>query len=159
MTLVLRAIRFRWIVRAMRIVQVQPEEKRAARILLQPGQCTADALAGGTLHQAQSSIGEGFGRERVIVEIKSAGQPPAAVENERADHRSRRIAVLLESLRYRTEARFERLPGEILDSVLEGVQTGQNGGMRRPGERNLRNGPLEDNAIPRQRIERGRLNF
>ena len=50
MTAVLGAIRLRRIVGTVGVVQMQPEEKRSPWILLQPGQCASDALAGATVH-------------------------------------------------------------------------------------------------------------
>src|SRR6266567_2380564 len=113
MAAVLGAIRLRWVIRTVRIVQVQPEKKRPARILLEPRQGASHAFARATINQPQISVDEGFGRERVVVEIKSASQAPTAVENEGADHRARSVPVLLKRLRDRAKARLQRLASEI----------------------------------------------
>jgi hypothetical protein len=47
----------------------------------------------------------------------------------------------------------ERLPGEILYAVLKRISAGQDYRMGRPGQRNLRNGALKDNAVASQRVE------
>ena len=112
-----------------------------------------DALAGPAIHQANVFLPKCFSREGVVVEIEAARQPPAAVQHERAYDRAGGIALLLENLGHRTEARVERLPGKILHAILKGISTRQDRGMRRPGQRHLRDGALEDNAVARQGVE------
>src|SRR5260370_22233649 len=135
--MVLRPIGLRRVVRTVRIVQVQPEKEWAAPILFEPGQCASHAFAGATIDQSQISVDEGFGRERIIVEIKSARETPTAVKNEGANHRARGVPLLLKRLRDRAKARLQRLAREILYSILEGIQAGQNNCVRRPRQRNL----------------------
>ncbi len=111
------------------------------------------AFARATIDQSQISIRERFGRECIIVEIKSASEAPTAVEDEGADHRSRGVPLLLKRLRDRAKARLQRLASEILHSILEGIQASQNHCVRRPSQRHLRDGPFKNNAIARESIE------
>src|SRR5207302_9635662 len=57
----------------------------------------------------------------------------------------------------RLEGLVERLPGEILYAILRWVGAGQDGCMRRPSERHLRDGMLEDNPVASQGVQCGRL--
>ena len=154
---VLRAIRLRRIVRAVRIVEVQPEKERPPRSLLQPCDRMRHAFSGAAIHQSRIFLLERLGGERIVVEIKAARQSPASVEHERADHRPGRISSLLERLRHGAKLRRQRLPGEILHAVLKRIGAGQNHGVRRPRQRHLRDRPLKHHAVMRQRIQRGSL--
>ncbi len=92
---ILAPIRFRRIVGAVRIVQMEPEEERSPRILLQPRQGVIHAFSRTAIHQPQVAVHEGPGREYVVVEIKAASQSPTSVQDEGAHHRARVIAMLL----------------------------------------------------------------
>src|SRR5208283_2343739 len=92
-------------------------------------------------------------RECVIIKVEAARQPPTPVEHEGADHGAGGIPRLLECLGDRAKLRTERLPGEILYAVLKRISAGQDHGMRRPGQRNLRDGALKHNTVVSQRIE------
>src|ERR1700682_6851894 len=92
---VLGAVGFRRIVRAVRIVKMEPEKKRASRSFLQPGDGMGHALPGATVYQSGMFFLKGFRRERIIVKIEAARQPPTPVENEGADHGSGGVARLV----------------------------------------------------------------
>src|SRR5258708_12608435 len=79
------AVRFRRIVRAVRVVKMQPEKKRSSRSSLQPGDGMGHALAGATVHKPGIFCLEGFRRERIIVKIEAARKAPTPAENEGAD--------------------------------------------------------------------------
>ena len=72
MAAVLRAIGLGRIVWTVRIVKVQPEKEWTVLILFEPSQSASHAFARATIDQAQIAIDECFGRECIIVEIKSA---------------------------------------------------------------------------------------
>ena len=141
---------------ALGIVQVQPEKERARR-LLQPIQSAVNTLSGFTIHQTQVPFAELFRRERVVVKVEATRQSPTAIEHECAHHRAGSITLLLESLCYRAETRFQWLAGEILHAVLEGIRSCEDDGMRWPSLRDLRDGTLESRAVLSQGIQSWRL--
>src|ERR1700730_1633158 len=114
MAAVLRAIGLRRVVWTVRVVKVQPEKESTALILFEPSQSASHAFACTTIDQSQISIHKCFGREGIVVEIKSASEAPTAVEDEGADDRARGVPLLLKRLRERAKARLKRLAGEIL---------------------------------------------
>ena len=61
--------------------------------------------------------------------------------------------MLLKSLGDGVKLRGERLPSEILHTVLKGIGSGEDCRMRRPGQRNLREGALKDYAIAAERVQ------
>src|SRR6202521_4626863 len=157
MAAVLGAVGFRRIVRAMRVVKMQPKKKRASRSFLQPGDGVCHALPGATVDQSDILLLEGFRRKCIIVKVEAARQPPTPVENESADHSPGGVSCLLESLRHGAKLLRQRLPGEILHAVLKGVSTGQDHRMRRPGKWDLRDRPLKHDTVVSQRIKGGSL--
>ena len=150
---VFRAVGFRRIVWAVRVVKVQPEKKWASRSLLQPGDGMRYALSGATVHQPGILFLEGFRRKRVIVKIEAACQPPTPVEHEGADHGSGGVTRVLESLGHGAKLLRQRLPGEILYAVLKGVSAGQDHRMRGPGKWDLRDRPLKHDTVVSQRVK------
>ena len=71
MGLILAAKRLRWIIRAVRIVQMKPEEKRPQLILFQPRQSAINALPRSSVHQSNVAIDEGFWRKGIVVKVES----------------------------------------------------------------------------------------
>src|SRR6266404_8403438 len=111
------------------------------------------ALPGATVHQSGIFFLEGFRRERIIIKIKAAGQPPTPIENEGADHGSGGVTRLLEGLRHGAKLLRQRLAGEILHAILKGVSAGQDHRVRRPGKWDLRDCALKHHTIMSQSIE------
>src|SRR5690242_3365553 len=108
MTAVLSTIRFGRIVRAVGIVQMQPEEKRPPRRLVQPFlvepiQRMGDTLASFAIDQSDILLLEGLGGEGVIVGIEAARQSPTAVQNEGTNYCTGGVALLFERLSDRAE--------------------------------------------------------
>src|SRR5438045_8583143 len=93
----------------------------------------------------------------MVIEIKAASQSLRAVKNKRADHSPSRISMLFEGLRDSAELWSERLPSEILHGILKWVRPREDDRVRRPGERNLRDGSFKENAIVGEGIGRGGL--
>src|SRR5712692_3631900 len=164
MSAVLSAIRFGWIVRTVGILQMKPEEKWPARsflppFLIKPIQRVGNALPRPAIHQTDIFFHEALGGESVVVKIEAPGQSPTAIEHKGADYCAGGIALLFEGLSDGAELRRQRLSGEILHTVLEGIRSSQNGRVRRPGERDLRDGVFEPNAVAGQSIQRRRLDI
>src|SRR4029077_4330015 len=132
---------------------MQPEEKRASRSFLQPGDGMRYALAGATVDQTGIFFLEGFRGEGIIVKVEAARQSPTPVENEGADHSSGGVTRLLEGLGHGAELLRQRLSGEILHAVLKWVSAGQDHRMRRPCKRDLRDRPLKNDPVASQRIK------
>ena len=100
-----------------------------------------------------------LGREGIVIEIKTASQSPTAVKNKRADHSPSRISMLFEGLRDRAELWSERLPSEILHGILKWVRPREDDRVRRPGERNLRDGMFKEDAIVGESVGRRGLHL
>src|SRR5207247_7408200 len=64
------------------------------------------------------------------------------------------LSMLFESLREGAELRSERLPGEILHAILKWIGSRENDRVRRPGERNLRDGVFKEDAVVGEGIGR-----
>src|SRR4029077_17399054 len=141
------AVRFRRIVRAVRVVKMQPEEKRASRSFLQPGDGRRYARAGAPVDNTCIFLLEGSPAEGIIVKVEAARQPPTPVENEGADHSSGGVTRVLEGLRHETKFLCQRLPGEVLHAVLKRISAGQDDRMRRPGKWDLRDCPLKHDPV------------
>ena len=67
--------------------------------------------------------------------------------------------MLFEGLRDRAELWSERLPSEILHAILKWVRPREDDRVRRPGERNLRDGSFKENAIVGEGIGRWGLHL
>ena len=134
---------FGWIVRAVRIVEMQPQEKRAMRRFLQPMQGMTDTLSSPAVHESKVLVLKGGGGKGVVVVVETAGQAPTAVEHEGTYYCSGRVTSLLESLCQRAKLRRERVAGEVLHTVLKRIRSRQNGRVRRPGQRDLRERSLK----------------
>src|ERR1035438_4335943 len=76
MTLIPAAKRFRRIVRAVRIVQMQPEKKWPPRMSLQPRQRTIDTFSRLPVNESEIAVDEGFRSKRVVVKVESPRQSP-----------------------------------------------------------------------------------
>src|SRR5579862_5997036 len=151
---VFRAVWFRRIVRAVRIVEMQPEKKRTTRILFQPIDRTRDALAGAAVYESGIFFLESLRRKRIVIEVEAPRQSPAAVENEGADNCSGAVTCFLKSLRDRAELGPKRLAGEIPHAVLKRISSSEDHSVRRPRQRNLRERSFKNNAVVRERIQR-----
>src|SRR5438552_5537220 len=159
MVAILSVVRLGRIIRAVRIIEVKPEKKWAMSGLLQAVDRVSDAFRCFAIDQAQISFLEFLRGEGIVIEIKTASQSPTAVKNKRAYHSPRGISMLFESLGHGAESWGERLSSEILHAVLKWIGSRENDRMRRPGERNLRDGALEENAIAREGIGRRGLHL
>src|SRR5207245_2302075 len=159
MVAILSVVRLGRIIRAVRIIEVKPEKKWAMSGLLQPVDRVSDAFRCFAIDQAQISFLEFLRGEGIVIEIKTASQSPTAVEHKRADHSPGRISMLFESLREGAELRSERLPGEILHAILKWIGSRENDRMRRPGERNLRDGVFKEDADVGEGIGRRSLHL
>src|SRR5207245_11340639 len=65
--------------------------------------------------------------------------------------------MLFESLREGAELRSERLPAEILHAILKWISSREDDCVRRPGERNLRDGMFKEDAIVGEGVGRRSL--
>ena len=95
---ILRAKRFRRIIRAVRIVEVKPEEKRMLLVLLQPRERMIDALVRSSVDQSDIFLLESAGEEGIVVINRSRERAPNSIQNKGTDHRPRSVACLLECL-------------------------------------------------------------
>src|SRR5208282_4663924 len=140
MAAILGEVGFGRIVRAVRIVKMQPEKERTARSFLQPRDGMRYTLCGASVDQADILLGEGFRRKRIIVEVEAAPEAPTPVENKGADHGPGGVTRLLKGLGNGAKLLCQGLPGEVLHAILKRISAGQDHGVRRPGKWNLRDG-------------------
>src|SRR5262249_16258147 len=112
-------VRFGWVVRAMWIIQVQPQKKRAMGSQLKPVECMRNADLRWTLHHPGVFTGFGVisGGKRVVIEVEPSGQTPALIEHKSADHGAGGVALSFEDLRHSSEALVEGFSSEILDPI------------------------------------------
>src|SRR6516225_3129631 len=93
-----------------------------------------------------------LGFESVVVYIKAAVETPHRIEHKGA-HKSRRgVTVCPESLRQSRHPRGQAAIHPAAEAIPHGIRPGENGGVRRPCQRDLRDGLREQNSIARQRI-------
>src|SRR6516164_5339955 len=135
---------------------MKPNEKRFVRMRLEPADRVIHALFRTALDKPKVFVKELFPRKRVIIAVKPAGEAPAAIEHERADDRAGRIAVGLEAFGERSKAGTQRLAGEILHPIVEGIGASEDGCMRWPSEGYLSDRPFKDNTFLCQRVHAGR---
>src|SRR5438132_13095129 len=159
MVAILSVVRLGRIIRAVRIIEVKPEKEWAMSGLLQPVNHVSDAFFCFAIHQAQISFLEFLRREGIVIEIKTASQSPTAVKNKRADNSPGRISMLFESLSDGAELWGERLPSEILHAILKWISPREDDRVRRPGERNLRDGSFKESAIVGEGVGRRGLHL
>jgi len=67
--------------------------------------------------------------------------------------------MLFESLSDGAELSGERLSSEILHAILKWIGSGENDRVRRPGERNLRDGMFKEDAIVGEGVGRRGLHL
>src|SRR6266567_2705416 len=96
---------------------------------LNPCDRTRNALSRPAINQPDIFLHESFRRKSVVVEIEAASQTPTAVQDKRTDHCPSGVTVLFEYLCDGAELLRERLPPEVLNTILEGIHTSQNGGV------------------------------
>src|ERR1035437_1830387 len=99
------AERLRRMIRAVRVVEVQPQEEWLLGSLLQPSDRVRDTFFRLALDQVQLRLAVGLRRKRIIIEVEPAGEPPAVINSKRTDHRARGIAMLPQSLGDGSKAR------------------------------------------------------
>ena len=84
------------LVRAVRVIQVDPGEKRCIPAGVEPMKRRVDHLIRGPLNRGQVDVLELLQVELVVVDAKPLIQTPAAIENERADERAGLVPTLRE---------------------------------------------------------------
>src|SRR6516165_5421736 len=131
---------------------MKPKEKRLVRMRLEPADRVIHALFRAALDKPKVFVKELFPSKCVIVAVKPAGEAPAAIEHERADDRAGRVAVSLEAFGEHSKACAQRLAGEILHPVVEGISASEDRSMRWPGEGYLSDRAFKDNAFLCQRV-------
>src|SRR6266480_3194134 len=122
---------------------MQPQEKWPPRRFLEPIQSMGDTLTSFPIYQTNVFLLERLGGKSIVVKIKASRQSPTAIEHKGTHHCGRSITALFEGFCNGAELRIEWLPGEVLHAVLKRICSGQNSGMGRPSQRDLRNRALE----------------
>ena len=113
-------------------------------------------LVGRPLYRGEVEMLELFQIELVVVDAKALIQPPAAVEHERANERAGLVPVLRERFGQRRLRLAERGGAVQAHAVIRGIEARHDRGMRRQRQRRGRRGLREEDAAPRERVERRR---
>src|ERR1700733_10728450 len=140
-----------WIVR---VVKVQPDEKRAFPMMAEPTHGTVRHVLRAPLN-GLITVQPGPALTKVpVVEIKSAIEARCKLQtqNFRSDEGCGLIPVLVQQIRQIWQIFFERRP-EILDPIKLGIGSGQQSGVERGGQRHLRVGSREYHTVLGQNIE------
>src|SRR2546426_9669853 len=80
----------------MRIIQMDPEEKTLGVVVAQPGQALVDHHITRALHGVEVCLIKPAEVKMVIVEVKSAVEPKARIEDSRADYAGRGVTLTAE---------------------------------------------------------------
>ena len=96
---------------------------------LKPCDRMRNALSRPAVNQPDIFLHERLGGKSVVVEIEAASQSPTTIQNEGTDYGPSGVTVLFEYLCDGAELLRERLPPEVLNTILEGIHTSQNGGV------------------------------
>src|SRR5260370_11641259 len=101
---VLRAERFGRVIRTVRVVEMEPEEKRLIWMSFKPANGVVHALFRAALDEAEILYKELLPGKCVIVAFKSAGEPPTPNQYKRADDRAGSIDVVFEAFSQSAQA-------------------------------------------------------
>ena len=98
-----------------------------------------------------------WSREVILVEVKAFAQTIPGGQHVGAQHRTGCVVVSLQDFRKRDCILVERSSPVVSDLVPERIESGQDRGVGRQGERRGRVARLEPDAVSRHLIDRGRL--
>ena len=143
----------------MWIVQVHPQEEFVPYILSQPIQSNIRHHISGTFHLLKIRFLQTVEVEMVIVEIESLVQAEPRIQNRRADHRSGRIALLLEHISESGLFGIEFVSAEIVHPAQRRIGPGEKCGVGRQRDRHRRVRSFEAKALARERINIWSLNL
>ena len=142
----------RWIVRRVRVVEVNPEEE---------GRCSSPQPCRGTprhfrrapLERRHRQVLPAGAFEAVVVRVEPARHPGRSPEHERPDDGPRVIAGVVQQRAERRHA-LQPEPLVVHDPVVGGIQPGQDGRMRRQRQRSVRCRICEHRPRTRKRAQR-----
>jgi hypothetical protein len=99
------------------------------------------------------SVAAAFELEAIVIMVESAREAVPAIEYERADERAGLIPGVAERGRQRRQALAEHEVAVVAHAVAEGIQPGEQAGVRRQRERSHRERALEHHTPGGQAIE------
>jgi hypothetical protein len=145
--------RFRRIVRGVRIVEMDPREKRRGAVLVDPRQRAVDDLVARALdraHREDLVLGQ---IEVVEIGVEPLRDAPLRIEHVGRDEAPGRVAAGLQGLGERLLLVVEEVPAIVADAMLRRKAPGEERGVRRQRDGGRRARMIEEDAILRQRIE------
>ena len=83
-----------WLVRRVRIVEMNPREERSALVAVQPTERGVHHLVGRPLYPGEIEVLEFPEIELIVVGSKALVEAPSAIENERSQERAGLISIL-----------------------------------------------------------------
>ena len=147
------------LVGVVRLEQVQPQEERRARHLVEPGLGLPDRLRPPTLDGRQIQHARILDLELVVVAVEAPVDPPPPVQDEGADEASGAAARGGEILGQRRQPLVQRIADVLADTVNRGVDAGHDRAVRGESEGHRRHRVLEQDALAREPVEMRRLDL
>src|SRR5712691_1733718 len=143
----------------MRIIQMDPEEKTLGVVVAQPGQGLVDHHITRALHGVEVCLIKPAEVKMVIVEVKSAVEPKARIEDSRADYAGRGVTLTAEEGGQRRLAGGKAVTAEVVYSGPHGVAPRENRSMSRQRDRHRSIGLLETHSFKSQAVNVRRANL
>src|SRR5450756_1460443 len=132
----------------MRVVEVDPGKERPAPggYALDPRACTLFHLPGTPLVLGEEGGALAARFEYVVELVEPAIQPRLRIHDERSDESAGDVPLSLENFGQRPVSGRERWSEVVADAVLERVESGEDGRVRRPRQGHLDHRVLEQAA-------------
>ena len=138
------------------VVKMEPDEERGGGALTRVAVQPAEESERGTVSPAlrfEPRARRGRLLHPIIVGVEAESEAEPAVENERADESRGAIAPLVEDGGQGREALCQVEVAVVPNAMLEGIESGQDGGVRRQGDGGGGHGALEAHALGGQAVE------
>ena len=135
---------------------MQEQEQALRALLIQPAFGDRFRLGAVALPRSERQLRR-VRRHLVVEEIESLVDAGFLAEHVRRHDAAGRVAALAQHLRQEPLAAFHGEPDVVADAGLERQPSRQERGVRRQRLRRMGIGPLEDDAVGRERVDRRRL--
>ena len=140
MARVLAQVRLGGPVGAVRVVEVQPDEKWRAALLVQPVEHTIDRAIAPPLDEEDVGRAAWFETHVVVIDVKASVQSPHGIKSVRTDESRGAVTPAAQHRRERGDASRQSRRSEVSDTVEHGVSPRQDHGVRRQRNGHLRVG-------------------
>src|SRR5678816_3327533 len=124
----------------MRIIQMDPQEKRLVPVSCKPRECLIDYLIGRPLHKIEICLRKAAEIKMIVIEIETVIQPETAIQYCSSDHGTSVVPAGPQNSRKRRLFWVQVIAAEIVHTVHHRVSARQNNAMRGQGDWNGRVG-------------------